>query len=627
MYRFGKALQRGARPVLLLLLVLVLLACGAPPQPPASGDGDAPAGGTAQGETTAGESDASLSQPSAAGSDPYTTVYGERLPDDAAPYTLQTYKVACNMTDTQSTFDFAVSVYHRICEWEGRLNDLFQDQLVTMDRDFQVIPAAAESWEVSDDGLTWTFHIKRGLVWSDGTPLTAHDWVATYRLMADPAHEWDFAWFYRGVLKHWDDVSAGLMPPEALGVVAVDDHTLQFTTQTPVAFFPAMMRNSFVLQQKALEEYGPYYNSSVETSVSAGPFVLREYEPGVRVVMEANPTYRGYRKPMLRQLIGEYRDMNTVFVTFQNHEIDYVKSEYVTLADYATIQGDEELRENYLRHHGDFRTDYLFFDTDNPPFDDLLVRQAFAHALDRRAIVDGVFGEARAMPAYGMLMPGFPAAHAVGELDQYQAYDCEQARQYLAEAGYPDGEGFPEVAMWMRNESPGMQEVYRAAAASIRQCLDIQIEATNVEYERFMDALNAQPTRLQFGAVSYGMDYLDPSSMLGVWLSSGRHTWELAQYDDLVHQANSISDDPDQRRALFQQAERLLVEQVGAVFLAHRWQGDLVQPYVQGDGFRGRDAQGMAGWHWGNDWAIGSIYIADTVREYDTYRDAPGPAR
>ncbi len=615
------AVWRILRPLVLMLSVLLLLACGVPPKPSSSGGEEVPSFVEEQALTTVAETGVSQPGEPAAPNDPYTTIYGDRLPDDAAPYALQTYKVACDMTGTQTTFDYAASVYHRVCELEGKLNDLFQDQLVTMDRDFHVIPASAESWEVSDDGQTWTFHIRPGLVWSDGTSLTAHDWVATYRLIASPEHNWDFAWFYNEVLHNWEAVRAGELPPEELGVVAVNDHTLQFTTQIPVAFFPAIMQNSFVLQKKALEEHGPFYNSSVETSVSSGPFVLTEYEPGVRVVLEANPTYRGYRKPMLRQLIGEYHDMNTVFVDFQNYEVDYVQDQYLTLDNYATIQGDAELRANYLRHYGDFRTDYLFFDTDNPPFDDVRVRKAFAHALDRRAVVEGVFGEERAMPAYGMLMPGFPAAHTNDELQQYQEYDCEQAQRYLAEAGYADGEGFPELEMWMRNESPGMQEVYQAAAASIRQCLGIQITVSNVEYQRFMDALNAKPTRLQFGAVSYGMDFLDPVSMLGVWLSSGRHTWENEEYDRLVRQASRIGHSPDERTAMFQQAERLLVEDAGAVFLAHRWWADLVQPYVQGEGFRGRDAQGMAGWHWGNDWAIGEVYIDETVQEYETYRD------
>lgn len=553
--------------------------------------------------------------------DSYLTVYGTRLPDDAAPYEQQVYRVACDINSNQTTFDFAVSVYQRVCQAEGHLSDLFQDQLVTLDKDFQVIPAAAERWEMSDDGRTWTFFLRPGLLWSDGTAVTAHDWVATYRLLASPEYAWDFAWFYDEVLLNWPEVNAGQLPPEELGVHAIDDLTLQFTTQTPLPAFPAMMQYSLVLQKHALETHGPNYNSQVETSVSSGPFILSAYEPGVRVELLANPTYTGYRQPKLYKIVGVYRDMRTALSAFQNHELDYLNDQWLSRENYVTIERNAVLRENFLRHYGDFRTDYLFFDTTTPPFDDVLVRKAFAHALDRETIVRDVLGEQRAMPAYGMLMPGFPAADTTGALKPLQAYDCEQAQALLAEAGYPDGKEFPTMELWLRNETETFQDVYRAAASSIKQCLGIEITVSNKDELLFMDALNAKPTRIQFGAVSYGMDFLDPSSLLGVWVSGGRHTWHNPAYDDLVQQTTSLMQNPEQRIALFQQAETILADDVGAVFLAHRWQADLVQPYVVGDAFRATDAHGVAGWHWGNDWGWRDVYISEDVSNYTTYRD------
>lgn len=599
---------------IVLLFVLLLTACnnGGPEIPTAS-----PPPSPSSAHTPTNE------HPTAAESstDPYTTVYGERLPDDAAPYDQQIYKVACDLSRNQITFDFAVSVYQRICLEEGKLNDLFQDQLVTFDKDFNVIPASAESWEMSDDGLTWTFHIKPGLMWSDGTPLTAYDWEATYRLIASPEHAWDFAWFYSGILENWAEVQNGELPPDALGVRAIDDLTLVFTTETPQPAFPSMMQNSYVLQKRALETHGPDYNSRVETSVSSGPFLLEEYQPLVRIELVANPHYRGYRKPKLKRLIGEYRDMNTAFFAFQHHEIDYLSNLFLHQEDYQTIEGTPLLKENYFSHYGEFRTDYFFFDTYRVPFNNLNVRKAFAHALDRERIVQEVFGPMKAIPAYSMLMPGFPGADTEGRLRPYQEYDCPKAQEFLAAAGYPEGQGFPPLEMYHRNEPAALQAVYRAASDSISECLNIPIRVSTKDYKVFMDWLTAEPTKLQFGVVSYGMDYIDPSNLLGVWASTGRHSWRNEEYDRLVREASSLTGDPQRRIDLFQEAERILVDDVGGVFLTHRLAGDLIQPYLAGDGFRQPDAQGRAGWHWGNDWAIGETYISQDVENYRTYRE------
>ena len=599
---------------LLVLLSLVFAACGGsttpaePAEAPAAEATEAPAAEEPAAEEEAEEAEAEATEaPAEEAMADNVTVYGTELPADARPYDEQVYRIACDITRNETTFDFTVSVYQRYCG-----SDLFQDQLVNLDKDFNVIPNSAESWEVAEDGLTWTFHIKEGLEWSDGTPLTAYDWEATYRYAADPEHAWDFAWFYAGVLKNWNEAIAGEVPVEELGVVAVDDLTLQIITEVPWPPLPAMMQFSFVMQKNALETHGPYYNNDPATSVSAGPFMLESAEPGNEIVLVANPNYKGFRQPRLSKIVGTYMNQATYFAAFQDGDIYQVGYEALTPADFETVLNDPVLSENYLRHYGDFRTDYLLFDTYNPPFDDLNVRKAFAHAIDRDAIVENVYGEVKAMPAYAMLMPGFPASDTEGVLQEYQVYDCEMANQYLADAGFPDGEGFPAQELWLRGEGPAMQAVYGAAAASIAACLNIDIEVSNQDGKVYMDALNADPTTLTFGAVSYGMDFLDPSNLLGIWISTGRHSWLNEEFDSLVAEASSMVGDPEAREQMFRDAEKILVDDVGGAFIAHRWQGDLFQPFVQGEGFREPDSQGIAAWHWGNDWNWGDVYLAES---------------
>jgi peptide/nickel transport system substrate-binding protein/oligopeptide transport system substrate-binding protein len=504
-----------------------------------------------------------------------------------------------------------VSVYTRLCAGDSA----FSLALVDLDKDFNVIPMAAESWEVSEDGLTWTFNLRPGMIWSDDTPVTANDWVATYRYAADPEHAWDFAWFYSGIIQNWDEVIAGELPAEELGVVAVDDLTLQITTYQPFPPLPGMMHFAWPLQAEALAEHGPYYNNDPATSVSSGRFVLVSLEPGSRTVMEANEKYKGPNPPYLKRLEYIYMDPSTFFAAFQNGEIDSVGYEQLSPADFDLILSDPVLSENYLRHFGDFRTDYLLFDTFNPPFNDLNVRKAFAHAVDRESIVTNVYGEIKAMPAYSFLMPGFPSSDTTGELRQYQEYNCDLANQHLTDAGFEGGEGFPPLELWLRNESPALQAVFQATAASISECLNVQIEVSNKDSKVYMDALNADPTQLTFGAVSYGMDYLDPANMLGIFVSTGRHSWRNEEFDRLISEATPLVGDPELRDQMFRDAERILVDDVGSIFINHRWQGTLYQPYYQGEGFRTPDSNGIAAHHWGNDWVIGDVYISNAKNQ------------
>jgi ABC-type transport system substrate-binding protein len=526
------------------------------------------------------------------------------LPEDAASPEEQVLRVPCDNSRNETTFDFNVSVYQRYCN-----SDLFSDTLIDLDKDFNIVPANAVSWAVGEDGLTWTIKLREGVMWSDGTPVTAYDYEATYRYSASPEAAWDFTWFYAGMIKNWNEVIAGDLPVEELGIKAIDDLTLQMTTVDVFPALPGVLKFGFLLQKKALEEHGPLYNNDPATSVSSGPFMLESIDPGNSVVLVANPSYTGFRPPRIQRIEGIYMAPATYFAAFQNGEIDRVPYEYLGPADFSIIESDPILKDNYLRHFGDFRTDYLLFDTFNPPFNDLNVRKAFAYAVDRESIVKNVYGEIKAMPAHAMLMPGFPDADVDDTLAEYQTYDCPKAKQYLADAGFPNGEGFPALEMWMRNEAAAMSSVYQAVATSVAQCLGISIEASNKDFKVYMDALNAKPTQIQVGSISYGMDFVDASNMLGIWVSTGRHSWKNEAFDKLVIEAGAIVDDVAKRSQMFKDAERILVDDVGGVFIAHRWQGDLFQPYVMGDSIRVPDSKGISGWHFNNLNVLSDMYI------------------
>ncbi|HIC88791.1 MAG TPA: peptide ABC transporter substrate-binding protein [Anaerolineae bacterium] len=536
--------------------------------------------------------------------------FGVTLPPDAAPPEQQYIRIMAS--PGAESIDFPVTVYNRPDPpWQTLSTPLIQ-----LNKNFELIPGAADSWEVSDDGLTWTFHLDPNLTWSDGVPVTAYDYEWTFQYMADPEHGYDFAWYWGFSCnpKNWDKVVKGELPLSELGVKAIDDHTLQITTERPAPYTPATMIFSRPLAKHQVEKYGVYYNNNPETSVSSEPWILEEWTKGKRIVLGPNLNYTGKRKPFLERLIFILGDKNTEFDAYLADEVDWAST--FSPADLDYIMADPELKKQYHPGFGDFRTHYLFFDTYHPPFDNLKVRQAFAHAIDRKALVDNII-KVLGRPAYGMLMPGYPDALPPEELEPYQKFDPDLARKLLAEAGYPNGEGFPKLTLWLRGERELGQAIGNAIASMIKENLGIEVEVSNKEQKIFMAKMNAH--EITFGMVSYGMDYFDASNLLGIWKSGGRHAWTNEKYDQLVTEASALMGDPEKRHEMFAEAQRILSEDVGGVFLWHVTPADMWKPYVKGEQLE-PDKFGVQACHWPCFESIGitsySVYVSKDVADY-----------
>ena len=519
------------------------------------------------------------------------------LPDDAAPADQQVFVVP-NRPELDKTPDFYESVYERVSDGSS---DIFSDPLVRLNRNFEIIPAAALEWSGNEDGTVWTFNLDPNLMWSDGNPVTANDWVATFRYGADPAHAWDFTWYFQGVIQGWDEALAGEIPLEELGVrQGATENELIIETQEPAPYLPAMLLYSCTLSAAALEEYGPLYNSNPETSVTSGPMRLVEWLLDQRVVYEKNPDYQGSLVVPVNRVVVKLADRGAWFIMYQNDEIDFMQDP--APADLLIAQA--EFPDQIFSSVGDFRTYYLFFDVTTAPFDSLEVRQAFSHAIDRDAIKQQILGPA-GVPAYSWLAPGFPAANGE-ELSEIQNFDPDLAKELLASAGFADGASFPAQVLQVRSPIPLTAAVSQAVAGMLRENLGIAVEVQDVDADTFMDALTAKPTEVLFGWVDYGMDFLDPYNMLSVWLSGGRHSWANEEFDQLVRDAASFTGDAAERTAMFQDAERILVEDVPAVFIFHGTPVQLIKPWVLGE-FKEPDANGIASLHWPGYTAMSTV--------------------
>lgn len=494
---------------------------------------------------------------------------------------------------SDSTFakvvDFYVYVYQR-----AGVADLSSEPLVRVNKEFQIEPAAAESWSGSEDGMTWTFKIREGLTWSDGNPVTAKDWVATFQNAANPESAWDFTWYFQGVLKNWTEATAGEVPTDQIGVrMGANDYELVFETIAPAPYLPAMLLYSLPLSAAGLAEHGMFYNTDPATAISSGPYILSEWIADQEIVWTRNEAYTGTLPGLVDEVRCKLSSPDNFFTMYQAGEIDYMANP--APAALTIMQNDEATASEIYSGVGDFPTYYVFFDVTQEPWSDLKVRQAWSHAIDRDAIKAAILGPS-GVPAYSWLAPGFPASDTPG-LKDIQAFDPELAQSLLAEAGFPNGDGFPKQELWLRAPTPLEESVAQAIAAMIKENLNIDVELKNNDQQGFMAALTAKPTQIPLGFVRYGMDFFDAFNMLSVWLSGGRHSWSNPDYDTAVRAAAEFLGDPVERDAMFHDAERILVEDVPAVFVYHGNEVQFIKPWVEG-AFKAPDANGIAAMHW-----------------------------
>jgi peptide/nickel transport system substrate-binding protein/oligopeptide transport system substrate-binding protein len=530
--------------------------------------------------------------------------------DDAAPPEKQILRVASDPTIAK-VLDFYEMVYGR-----PGIADVFSEPLVRLSKNFKVVPGAATSWTNSEDGKTFTFTLDQNLMWSDGNPVTAADYVKTFQYSADPEHAWDFTWFWDGNIVNYAECMAGTVPLEELGVkMGANEYEVIFTTVEPSPYLPAKLLYSLPLSKAALETTGPFYNTNPETAVSSGPFIIEEWVRDQVLTYKRNEAYTGQLQVPLQKIQIKFAAPATYFTMYDSGEIDYMTDP--APAELKLVESDPDKASEIHQGVGDFACLYFFFDVTTAPWDNLQVRQAFSHVIDRDAMKQQIW-TSQANPAPSFLAPGFPASNTEGLAD-IQKFDPDLGKQLLEQAGYPNGEGFPKITMQVRGGGTPMEVATTTAYASmLKEHLNIDVEVQTIDRTAFYDQMNAKPTEISFGWVSYGMDYFDASNMLGVWLSGGRHSWSNADYDAKVNEATTFLGDEAERTAMFQEAEKILVEDVPAVFTYFVTPIQLVKPYLTGPALEA-DENGIAAVHWPGFTTMSTVfpelYIRNDVPE------------
>ncbi len=234
--------------------------------------------------------------PAAAPAGPVVNSLGVELPADAAALEHQVMYLQGGNNISISADWFKVNYRQLPGTWLGG------EPLAILDKNMELLPGAAESWAVMEDKVTWHFKLREGMQWSDGTPLTAQDWVNSFQYGADPATGFDFAWYFF-FMKNWTAVNAGELPVDQLGCRAVDDYTLEVVTEYPAPYVPGWLSIAIPHPKHAFDAHGEAWSLQPETYVASGPFKLAKLEPDGETVWEINTKYTGPIKPLVEKII------------------------------------------------------------------------------------------------------------------------------------------------------------------------------------------------------------------------------------------------------------------------------------------------------------------------------------
>jgi oligopeptide transport system substrate-binding protein len=500
------------------------------------------------------------------------------------------------------------------------------------DETSEVIPELATSWESNEEGTVWTFRIRDDVPWVKHNPATgdtaiveddagnprmvsAHDVEYAVKRTLNPRTGSDYAYVLYIIEGALDYNSGEETDPETVGVKALDDWTVEFTLRQPAGYFPSIagMWVARPVYQPVIEEWGARW---VEPGfiVTNGPYVLDEWAHENHMVFLKSPHYYDADRVQIERVYAiMILSSATDMALYETNELDEIHP--VPLEELDRIKEDPVLSQE-LTIAPALATYYYGFTNNKPPFDDPRVRRAFSAAIDRLSLVENVTKGGQ-LPANTFAPQGiFGNAAGDPEIAPW-ALDPELgkeiAREWLAEAGYPGGEGFPVVTL-MHNTSEGHRTIAEGIQAMWRETLGVEIEVTNQEFGVYIDTLDKETSLDQMPHVwrlGWGADYADQNNWLHEVFNCEEGANRLrrncvdetcsacapSEFDRLTAEAATLTDQ-ERRKELYREAERILVEEEAAYAPVYYYTDiSLTKPWLT------RTFQQLGGQHW-DRWTI-----------------------
>lgn len=440
--------------------------------------------------------------------------------------------------------------------------------LVTLSPELSIVPDIAERWERSSDGLVYIFYLRSNARFHDGKPITAHDFKWSLERAASPKTASPVADTYLNDIVGSQDVFDGTQI-EMEGIKVIDDHTLQITIDSPKAYFLAKLAypTAYVLDRENVETGGRTW---FDEPNGAGPFKLKEYKIGERIVLERNKFY--HRKPANIDALEMNLAGGQAMTMYETGEIDITG---VGLFDLERVlDPTEDLNKELVIGPPGFSISYIGFNTNMNPFDDLNFRKALNHAIDKELIAKEVLN-GLVVPAYGILPPGFPAYHE--EIEGLR-YDPELARRLLAESKYADPASRDRIVVTTPGGGTGIGLDLEVILNMWQEILGIEVEIQQVEWATYLDDLHAQKFQA-FAGLGWEADYPDPQDFLDILFHSkskiNHGAYSNTTVDTILEEART-EQDVDKRTDLYRKAEQMIISDAAWVPLWYQGERHLL---------------------------------------------------
>jgi ABC-type oligopeptide transport system substrate-binding subunit len=444
---------------------------------------------------------------------------------------------------------------------------------------FEPVPYVASKVTSNVEGSVWTFTIRRDSKWSDGGPCTARDFEYSWKRQLDPATAAPYSSFLYDIKNAEAFNKKQITDPGQVGVRAKDDWTLEVTLEGPRGYFPVLAAYLAALpgHRASIEKFGDKWTEAGNI-VCNGPFVLEAWEHNKVMVLRRNKHFFGVKDVTLDKVVVPIIPLASGALPYENNEIDMTS---LQTGDLKRLQGDPRTGKEVFRYPYP-GTWYLLPQVTKPPFDNVKVRRAVAHAIDRENIVR--VSQGFAVPAHAMIPPGFPGALDDRKIRDLQRFDPKLALAQLKGTPFEGGRNWPKITLSMQEEGYGSKPLAEAVQAVLLESLNMKTDLEVIEPRVFRERLWKQ--ELQFVWIRWFMDYPDPhneyfDTFYGKKTTGKRQAWVNDAFDKQL-EAGRDTRDPRKRLEHYAKAEEILQTDVGYVPVAWVVRYAAAKPIVRG---------------------------------------------